>query len=260
MLWTLVRRRGFRRSTCAIPSGAAEFPRQQYAPSLLMPGTQRPRAFISYATADRDSASAVRVALTELQIECFLAHHNLTISEDWRSRILDELRAAHILVPLLSSGFKRSDWAPQELGFAFSNPQTLVLPLSLDGTTPYGLISNLHGLPLPENVSRDFWVEPLVDRFPRTIIPALIARLAQAGSFRGAEQRMAPLVPVFGSFSDAEIDAFVTASVGNFEIWSGARCRSEFLPAFISLHQDRIEPEKLRALTYQIEEDEAYPG
>lgn len=213
---------------------------------------EHPTGFIGYATTDRESASAVRTALREIGIECFLAHETLAISDDWRARIVEELGRIQIFVALLSKDFRASEWAPQELGCAFGRREVLILPLSLDDTTPFGLISHLHGLPLPETVSREFFVPALAERFPRTVIPALIALLAEAVSFREAERLMKPLIPLFDRLTDAEIDAFVTASTANGEIWNATLCRSRYLPAFIKMHRARISPEKLEALTTKI--------
>ena len=74
------------------------------------------RAFISYSTDDKKHAGAVKVALDEIKIESFLAHDDLHVSEEWKERILKELKKCDIFVPLLSEAFKRSDWCGQETG------------------------------------------------------------------------------------------------------------------------------------------------
>lgn len=217
------------------------------------------RAFISYSTKDKLTGAEVKAALSELGIECFLAHDDIRVSEEWKARIIDELRKASIFVPLLSKAFVESEWAPQEVGFIVARPEVLIIPLLLDSTIPFGFISHIQGRRyLAEAMTSEFFIETISNRFPRQLIPVLIDKMRGAVSFRKAEHLMKPLVPIFEQFDDSEIDAFVEASISNREIWDAALCRSEYLPRFIELHHKRIKRAKLKALAYQIEKGEWY--
>lgn len=101
--------------------------------------------FISYSMQDRFVAGEVARALQRLRIEPFLAHDDITVSLPWRDRILAELAACELFVPLLSHDFKKSEWCSMECGFIFARPTVTILPMSLDGTLPYGFLSQIQG-------------------------------------------------------------------------------------------------------------------
>lgn len=211
--------------------------------------------FISYSTSDKRVAAEVRSALSDLAVDCFLAHDDLRVSEEWKRRILDELRRCKVFVALLSKHFKASEWAPQETGFAVARRGMLIIPISLDGTLPFGFISELQGQRLPSPVSSDFFVPALARRFPRHTIPRPIASLSRATSYRGTEALMRALLPLFHDLADAEIDHFIEACLSNSEIWDASLCRGQYIPDFIRTQESRIAPERLKALRDQIEYD-----
>jgi len=219
------------------------------------------RAFVSYSHEDRKYGAQAKSVLQEIGIVAFLAHEDLHVSDEWRKRIVEELKRCDLFVPLLSANFMASKWAPQEVGFVISRPEVLIAPISLDGTMPFGFISHVQGKRIGRNgITCELLVEPLAGRKPRAILPGLIQQAAKAGSFRGAEALIAPLVPHFRIFTADEAQAFAEASVNNGQIWSAALCKSEYLPEFIRQQANSIEPKTLRALKYQILNDEWYPG
>ena len=68
-------------------------------------------AFVSYSNKDRKVGAQAKAVLGEFGIDGFLAHEDLEISEEWKERILDELRRCDLFVPLLSTNFVKSEWA-----------------------------------------------------------------------------------------------------------------------------------------------------
>ncbi|MDX6557651.1 MAG: hypothetical protein QOF72_700 [Blastocatellia bacterium] len=216
-------------------------------------------AFISYSHLDRGYGAQAKSVLAEFDIESFLAHEDLEVSEEWQARILSELRRCDLFVPLLSLNFLASKWAPQEAGFIISRPDVLITPLSIDGTTPFGFLSHLQSRRIPnEGLTRELLIEPLATRMPRTALPALIRVAGAAKSFRDAESRMAPLVRFFPNFTPQEAQTFAEASIANGQIWSAALCRTEYLPKFIHAQGTNLDPKTSRALRYQVEHDERY--
>jgi len=218
-------------------------------------------AFISYSTKDKLSAVAVRDLMQSYGIECFLAHDDLQVSEEWKERILEELLRCQIFVPLLSKSFRESDWAPQEIGVISGRPGVAIVPLSLDGTVPFGFISNIQGRRIPqEGPTADLILMPLLKRWPRLILSGMIKQVREAGSYRGAEAAMSPLVPYFGELTDPELLALIDVSIENDQVWSAEQCRVEFLPKLIALHRGRIPQPKLTVLEYQLENNRRYYG
>lgn len=236
---------------------------QSLASVLEVPDAQpqTTRVFISYSTKNKTAAAAVRNLLVSYGMECFLAHDDLQISEEWKERILEELLRCNIFIPLLSKEFRESDWAPQEIGVVSGRRDIAIVPLSLDGTIPFGFISNIQGRVLPQTgVTPDLIITPLLKKFPRLIIPGMVNRVRSAGTFRDAEAAMKPLEPYFGSLTNTELIALIDASIENGQVWSATECRMKLLPKLIAINSGRIPPEKLKALSYQIENDSWYPG
>ena len=71
---------------------------------------------------------------------------------------------------------------------------------------------------------------------------------------------MRPLVPYFSIFTAEAAQALAEASVCNGQIWSASLCRGKYLPEFIRVQGSNLKPETLRALQYQVENDERYHG
>ena len=220
----------------------------------------RVTAFVSYSHKDRKYGGQAKAVLRKVGIDAFLAHEDLQVSEEWQHRILKELSSCDLFVPLLSKNFLESKWAPQEAGYVASRPTVIVAPLSIDGTTPCGFFSHVQSSRIAsDGVTRELLVEPLVKKFPRTILAALIQIAGEAATFRCAEQKMRPLVPHFSRFTAEEAQALAEVSVDNGQIWSAADCRDKYLPEFIRLQGSNIEPKTLRALRYQVDNDTWYP-
>jgi hypothetical protein len=216
-------------------------------------------AFISYSHEDRKYGAQAKRVLAEVRIHAFLAHEDLHVSDEWRERIIEELRRCDLFVPLLSANFLASRWAPQEVGFIVSRPGVAIAPISLDSTTPFGFISHLQSRKITkEGITRELLVEPLARRMPRKILPGLIRAASDAGNFRSAEALMAPLVQYFSIFTANEAQALAEGSVRNSQIWSAAACRTEYLPQFVQHQAQNIDPKTLRALKYQIANDGWY--
>jgi TIR domain len=139
-------------------------------------------AFISYSHKDSKYGAQAKAVLAKLGIEAFLAHDDLHVSDEWRERIMKELKRCDIFVPLLSANFLESKWAPQEVGFIVSRGAVVViLPVSLDGTPPFGFISHLHGRTLEnDSITDELLVHPLARCIPRKIVPFLIRSVVEA--------------------------------------------------------------------------------
>jgi hypothetical protein len=194
-----------------------------------------------------------------LGIEAFLAHDDIEVSEEWRERIVDELRRCDLFVPLLSKDFLTSNWAQQEVGFVTARPEVVIMPLSIDRTTPPGFIAKRQGkLIPPEGVTLDFLLELLLGLLPRQLVPGQIRKVREAGSFRSAEAAMRPLVPHFPNLTPEEAQLLAEASVDNGEVWAAYLCQQEFLPALINSRGSNIEEGTLRALQYQLDNQSWY--
>jgi len=220
---------------------------------------RKPSAFISYSHKDRKYGAQAKSLLADVGIEAFLAHDDLRVSDEWRKRIIVELKRCDLFVPLVSKNFLASKWAPQEVGFIISRPEVVIAPISLDGTTPFGFISHVQSSGITKDrITVELLVDPLIGRMPRQILPGLIGILSDIRDFRYAEARMAPLVPYFYRLRPNEAQALAEASVGNAGLWSAHLCRTEYLPELVRQQAKNIAPKTLRALKYQIANDKWY--
>jgi hypothetical protein len=224
------------------------------------PTPRSARAFVSYSTADKLVAASVRDFLESYGIQCFVAHDDLQVSEEWKEVILEELLKCDIFVPILSASFRASDWCAQEVGVISGRRGVAIVPLSVDGTTPFGFISNIQGKPIPgSGPTADLVIVPLLRRFPRLLFPGLIEKVRTASSFREAEAALLPLVPHFGVLTDAELVSLVEACISNGQVWSATRCRATYLPKLIAAARSRVVPERLEVLEYQVANDAWFP-
>ncbi len=219
--------------------------------------------FISYATANRRTGAAVKKCCDECDLASFLAHEDLQVSEVWRQRILEELQKCHIFIALLSTEFKASDWTSQEIGVVVSRPEVLIIPLSIDGTLPFGFIGHIQAKRInhPEIIPGEVLSLPILQRFPEVGIDISIRSLGASGSFRTAEERMELLMPFVDRFTTRQIGEFAAHCISNNQIWPAGKCSTKFLPVFMEKVGDRMQPEQLTALRYQVENQRWYrPG
>src|SRR3989442_12465292 len=103
------------------------------------------KAFISYSHHDRKRGSDIKKVLSTFEIEVFLAHDDIHISQEWRDRIIRELKECKNFFPLLNQAFKTSDWGPQEKGVGAFRRGVLIIPRSIDVTVPFGFLSHFQG-------------------------------------------------------------------------------------------------------------------
>jgi hypothetical protein len=211
------------------------------------------KAFISYSTRQKKHATVVKGVLEEIGVDSFLAHETLQISEDWKKRILLELRTCKIFVPLLSKAFKSSAWCDQETGIISRRRGVLIMPFSLDGTTPYGFISYIQGKRLSDGkLERSQVLDAVARKWPSFVIDRLLKPMEKVYSFRQAENVVQPLVPYFPRFTATQARTFADLATKNGQIWDADLCREEYLPKFLRAQKGKISKERYLALRHQI--------
>lgn len=213
------------------------------------------KVFISYSMNDKLVGAKIKEILASFGIECFMAHDDIGVSEEWKIRIINELNEADIFIPILSDNFKKSDWCSQEAGIACFR-DILFIPLTLDKQiTPYGFMSHRQGKLISQNyIPLNYLINPILDNFPAVnIFGNLIDELKIVDGYRNAENLMYKLEPYFDKLNDNEIKKVVDISIANNQIWDANRCKSVYLPKFIKFNKDKIEDNKLKELSKLIE-------
>ncbi len=113
-----------------------------------------PKIFISYTSSTKEIATKLKREFMDLGMSAFVAHEDIQVTEQWQEIILKALSSMDVFLPILSEGFKKSEFCDQELGFAVARrrlhqaiacseaPVPIIIPFMFDETTPYGFISN----------------------------------------------------------------------------------------------------------------------
>ncbi|AXV37305.1 MAG: hypothetical protein CIT01_03370 [Methanobacterium sp. BRmetb2] len=217
------------------------------------------KVFISYSNKEKLVAAEVKEILERLGINSFMAHNDIEISEEWKKRILNELKEADIFIPILSNNFKDSKWCSQEAGIACFR-DILLIPLTLDKSiNPYGFMDHRQGKPITgvgrKKVPLDYLINPIKKEFPEfNLFDHLIDELDNVGSFSEAESVMNKLEPFFNRLNTNEVGKVVTISIDNCQIWKANKCRLFYLPNFIKINHDKIDGKKLKKLKERIKQ------
>jgi len=224
--------------------------------SLVERLSKKLKVFISYSNEDKQVASKIKAILADFDIESFMAHEDIFISEEWRNRILEELNQTDVFIPILSDNFKNSDWCSQESGIACSR-NILIIPLCLDRTKPFGFMSQRQGKQIDDDkIPLHYIMKPIADNFPKiNILKTLMERLTECNSYRDCENAMEDIVPYFNKLNSHEINKIVDISIENNQIWPANLCYQEYLPKFIEINHAKINPTKLNKLLELIGEN-----
>ncbi len=124
--------------------------------------TQRPLLFISHSHKNKDVASFIKMELHDFGIDVFVAHEDISPTEEWQKVILKKLKQCTGILLLLTEDFKESDWTDQETGFALALDK-IVIPIK-SPLTPYGFVSKYQALPWRRDEDVNKLIELLVDK------------------------------------------------------------------------------------------------
>lgn len=208
------------------------------------------KTFISYSTANKKQGRTIRLVLADIGIEYFLAHDSLIVSEEWQKRILSELRTCDIFIPLLSKSFKKSIWCDQESGFIINKRGVLIIPISLDGTLPYGFLAKIQAHRMKDKESiKNVLMRAIGKKWPVKIIEILLPSLEKAYSFRNAESVVALFVLYFRFFTKEQANKFAESWLDNRQVWDAALCKIEYLPKFLKLNKNKLKRKLYQQLT-----------
>ena len=120
-------------------------------------------------------------------------------------------------------------------------PGILIIPVSLDGTVPYGFLNHFQGRRLPRPIDPAFFRGPLLTQKTGAVIDVLIDDLEGAGSFRGAESLMQPLAPLFDQLTPDQAERVVDIAAANNQIWDAAEVGSSIpICLFCAKRQERF--------------------
>jgi hypothetical protein len=96
------------------------------------------RVFLSYTSVHKKEAGDLKGPLVSFGASCFVTHEDIHPTKEWQGEIELALFSMEVMVPLLTEGFKESNWTDQEVGVAIGRGIPVV-PVRL-GKDPYGFI------------------------------------------------------------------------------------------------------------------------
>lgn len=102
------------------------------------------KMFISHLTANKLSATNLKICLEEYAISGFVAHEDIEPSKEWMSEIEKALFSMNGLCAIVTPDFIKSCWCDQEVGVAIGR-RVLIAPIR-KGADPYGLFGKYQGI------------------------------------------------------------------------------------------------------------------
>jgi hypothetical protein len=110
--------------------------------------------FLSYAHENRVLAGKIASLLKNRDIDVFLAHEDIEVSEEWRKEILKHLKTDRILIALLTPEYERSVWTNQEAGYVLGKEgKNIPLIVGNVDIKKFGFLESFQGIPiLEENI------------------------------------------------------------------------------------------------------------
>ena len=216
---------------------------------------EKVRVVVCCSAKDMDYGIQIKEMLATFEMGSFVAHDGVDLPEKVIKRLINGLDKLDVFIPVLSDNFKHSDYCSQELGAAYFK-NILIIPLSLDGTVPYGFISGYRSPRVDKsNIYLDYILKLVSDYFPSAnIYGKLTAMLKKAPDFSSVEYVMRNLKPHFDELGDEEVNNVVESSIENSYIHASDLCRRDYLPKFVEINKDRIGKDKMELLLKIIKE------
>jgi hypothetical protein len=230
------------------------------------------RAFISYSEENKKIASGIKENLNRFGVQAFLAHDDIPPGKDWASEILKNLRNTDIFIALLTQDFIKSKWTDQEAGIAICLDK-FIIPISLDGTLPYGFIEkyqafknfkyefknyvvNIRTMEEKEFLDCKGEIYKIIEfiskeeNFKENLADSLITSLENVSSFRQAESYFELLIKL-EPFSEGQINKIVEISIKNRQIYDAHGCQ-DMLKNLLKKYSNSIEESNRKTIEEKI--------
>ena len=165
------------------------------------------KVFLSHKADVKQDVTALKYCLESYGISAFVAHEDITPSEEWQGEIQKALNTMESFVALLTDGFHDSEWTDQEIGYALCREVPIVaVRLGID---PYGFIGKIQGLSGGWNAAPLEIVKILVNKDP-AMIDHYIGAVEGCESFDQGN-RLSEVLSSIPSLSDNQVSRLVIA-------------------------------------------------
>lgn len=208
-----------------------------------------PYAFISYQHDDRQHAAQVKTLLRRIDVTSFMAHEDIEVSDEWRARLLLELSRATMFIAVLSVRYFTSPWCVQESGIAAFRSDMVVVPLSIDGTTPLGFLGHFQAKKIdPRTLTLRDLLPCFLRRDRASGLDIAVRIVGKSTSYRDAEANFEALLPHQNSLTDSQITTLLEFAASNEQVQHASRCAKEFLPPLIKSYGHLLDAGVLKTL------------
>ncbi|MBN1262828.1 MAG: toll/interleukin-1 receptor domain-containing protein [Candidatus Pacebacteria bacterium] len=209
------------------------------------------RVFISYSSLNKKGAGEIKRWLSKFGFNVFLAHDDIRPSLEWQKVIIDNLKACHVFIPIITPEFNESKWTDQESGMAFITSK-LIIPVSVDnGPNPHGFLSVYQALKFKSKELEKECIKIVKaikneQRCAPIVLDLLIKSLKKARSYASSEWRTS-LISEFDSFTKKQFDLILETAISNNQIHFADRSRKD-LQNLIKQHPKLVNSALLKQL------------
>jgi hypothetical protein len=113
------------------------------------------KIFISYSTYDIEIVNRIKNELNQTEYEIFIAEYSTLPGEELSESIQYAIRNCDVFVVLWSKNSERSNWVPQEIGFA-KGLDAFIIPVLIDkNIQPPGFISGTKYVDLTKDIEQN---------------------------------------------------------------------------------------------------------
>ena len=184
-------------------------------------GEEEFKVFITHVAERKSVATNLKQRLRVYGIGAFVAHQDIEPAKHWQRVIEAALLSCDALVALLHTGFERSNWCDQEVGYALGR-NVPVIPVSFD-LQPYGFFGALQSLNVTalEKGARSAEIVRLLLRDPRTgrsLADHMVDALSRAGHWDDSNAIAAVLASDSPVFTGEHLRLLREAQVSSVEV------------------------------------------
>lgn len=209
---------------------------------------RRPYTFISYQVKDKKIAGEIKEFLSSIDIDAFLAHEDINVSDEWRDRILHELDRSDLFICVLSKAYYESIWCIQESGIA-AYRNIAIIPLTIDDSIPEGFIRHVQSSKIDgRSIYQIDIVKGLIKYDLAIGLTAAIQLIEWSRTYWAAETAFELLNPYIGQLTDSQMKKLLQASRQNSQIHGAQKCARDFLPPILESHGHLLDEGDLRFL------------
>ena len=192
--------------------------------------------FLSHKVEVKEEVQALKEGLEFYGVEAFVAHADIFPGTEWQKEILDALDHMDAFVPILTEGFRDSEWTDQEVGYAIA-ADVPIIPLRID-LDPYGFMGKYQGLSCDwENAPSEI-ISALID--DPDLVDAFIDAVAGCPDYASAN-RLSEILPSIETLSADQVSRLVSVfndneQIGNSYGFNGTNpsTHGDGLPALLS--------------------------